>query len=571
MNKWTATFLFPLHLGIALVYLLLMGLSLQAQPTLIWEDAEAKISKTLKNDALRLVHQMTDSAVTERKTSQLLQLLQSEGFLTASLTFDTLLDHAITIAPGVKYVWEALYLEAFPKRLLEQWRMEQAAYTGTLSEKDIAKLVGETLFFHENNGYPFARISFDSLEFLAQNRVKGTLFLQKGPFITIDSLVLKGYSKIPKSLLKKELGLAVGMPYNEKQLQQLPEKMAAVEHLQMARPPQVLFQDGKTTLFLYFEENKSNQFDGIVGINTRDDGRVTFNGDFNLRLLNTLKTGEDFSINWRSPDEAIQQIQLDLNLPYLFGLPFLIDFNFNLFRQDSSWSNRNIQAGLGYVIATGTTVSLGIQNQSSTVLSTNTNTNTGSVSLRSFYTQARLNKVNHPLLPTKGYRIDAKIFQGNRWVADERLNLVGIDMKLQYFWQLSTRSHLYAKGMLQSLRTESLFTNELYRLGGLKTLRGFNELSLFGSTATLGTLEYRLFLERFSYLFAFVDGGFIENAVENTNETPNAILYPIGTGAGFSFRTGGGIFTLAFAIGRTNVSNFDFRTSKVHVGFVNRF
>ena len=46
------------------------------------------------------------------------------------------------------------------------------------------------------------------------------------------------------------------------------------------------------------------------------------------------------------------------------------------------------------------------------------------------------------------------------------------------------------------LESPGVFENELYRIGGLKTLRGFDEDSIFASFYTIGPLETRYLLER---------------------------------------------------------------------------
>ena len=51
-----------------------------------------------------------------------------------------------------------------------------------------------------------------------------------------------------------------------------------------------------------------------------------------------------------------------------------------------------------------------------------------------------------------------------------------------------------------------IYQNELYRFGGLNTLRGFNEEELFASTKGQLTLEYRFLLDRNSNVFLFFLG-----------------------------------------------------------------
>src|SRR6185369_14938434 len=72
------------------------------------------------------------------------------------------------------------------------------------------------------------------------------------------------------------------------------------------------------------------------------------------------------------------------------------------------------------------------------------------------------------------------------------------------------------------LYSPDIFTNELYRFGGLKTLRGFDEESILASAYIIGKAEYRYLLEQNSYLFAFFNQGSYRNTSNNKyiHDTP---------------------------------------------------
>ena len=46
------------------------------------------------------------------------------------------------------------------------------------------------------------------------------------------------------------------------------------------------------------------------------------------------------------------------------------------------------------------------------------------------------------------------------------------------------------------LQSENMFKNELFRIGGLKTLRGFDEESITASFYNIATLEWRFLFEQ---------------------------------------------------------------------------
>lgn len=113
----------------------------------------------------------------------------------------------------------------------------------------------------------------------------------------------------------------------------------------------------------------------------------------------------------------------------------------------------------------------------------------------------------------------------------------------------------------------STFQNELFRIGGLKSLRGFDEESIHATGFAIFTLEYRYLLEENSYLYLFGEGAYVENVSRNISEYDT----PYGFGAGISFQIKAGIFSLSYALGSQKQNPIDVKGGKVHFGIVNYF
>jgi outer membrane protein assembly factor BamA len=113
----------------------------------------------------------------------------------------------------------------------------------------------------------------------------------------------------------------------------------------------------------------------------------------------------------------------------------------------------------------------------------------------------------------------------------------------------------------------TIYKNELFRIGGLRTLRGFDEESIYASTYIIPTIEYRFLFERNSNLFFFGEGAWYEN--KNVSGYVNDL--PISVGAGINFETKAGIFNLSYAIGKQFNNGFDLRIGKIHAGLTALF
>src|SRR5690606_1842929 len=114
---------------------------------------------------------------------------------------------------------------------------------------------------------------------------------------------------------------------------------------------------------------------------------------------------------------------------------------------------------------------------------------------------------------------------------------------------------------------EHLFYNDLWRIGGLHSLRGFNEKFFFAASYALSNLELRLLFDRqqeeHSYLFIFYDQAYMVR--ESYSD------YPLGIGAGISLVTNSGIFNLAYALRNAKGQPMDLSVSKIHFGYIGRF
>jgi len=116
------------------------------------------------------------------------------------------------------------------------------------------------------------------------------------------------------------------------------------------------------------------------------------------------------------------------------------------------------------------------------------------------------------------------------------------------------------------LQSGSYYINELFRIGGYRLLRGFDEESQYVSHYAIGTAEYRYLIGQNSFFFGFIDGGWARHPLASqTNHTY------IGTGLGLALETKAGIFNLAWAVGKRDDTQLNLRQSKIHLGFVNYF
>ena len=108
-------------------------------------------------------------------------------------------------------------------------------------------------------------------------------------------------------------------------------------------------------------------------------------------------------------------------------------------------------------------------------------------------------------------------------------------------------------------------TNELFRIGGYNSLRGFNEQSLFTDFYAFGGVEYRYLVSNQAFFDVF---GQLANVRNSTLKTTSK-LYSFGLG--FNFLLPIGLMTFQISNGQEFNNPFKFQDTKIHWGIISKF
>lgn len=446
-----------------------------------------------------------------------------------------------------------------------KWAEGENSSMQVLNDSNYRFILGSELIKWGNAGYPFAAFSLKN-QVIRDQRLEAELELIQGPFIRFDSLIIKSPDPINRKFIEQEIGWKKGQAFSTDFLEKLQQNIARREFLQLERAPAIAFFAGKAHIFLYLRKRNANLINGVIGLNTDDAGNSTLTGDFQLRLLNIFQRGELIDLRWRSPGQQSQDLNLGLAYPYLGGSPLGISFHLNVFRQDSSFLRRDFKLGLPYRLAPGahfklsgeyfSTNPIGLETQSTLLLST----------IETFRLQLGfdLDRRDNAIVSRQGYFLAMELGSGQRNGSNGQY-LWNLDWR--YFQPLGKRWVWHQKYLSKGMTGDELQDNEVFRLGGLNSLRGFNEWSFFTPAFGLMRSEIRYMLGPFDYITAFADLAL--NEVDR--EASSAWDRHSGIGLGLNFQTKGGLFSLFLAAGQSNAANYDLRNGKIHLAYVNRF
>lgn len=488
---------------------------------------------------------------------------------------------------GDQYKWASLRKGNVDEGVLSQIGFREKLYRNKpVYFKDVKKVQELLIRYFENNGYPFASVKLDSVK-IQGAELEAILSLTKNNLCKIDSVVIKGNAKIANVYIYNYLGIKPGNLYNESQLRKVNTRIAELPFLKATRPANVIFTDKQTKLFLYLEKKRASQFDGIIGMLPDDvTGKILFTGDVHLNLQNGLGRGELIDLNWRRLQTQTQDLKMRVVYPFLLRSPLGIDYNFKLYKKDTTFLEVNQNIGLQYLLIGGNYFKIFYNNKISSLLSTKgLEFSTTLPPYIDYQTNqygigVKYERLDYRLNPRKGFysvvnaSAGTKTIKKNAKLNPEAYNGIKLnstiytgDIDAGVFFPVFSRMAIKLGAQAAFLQAETIFQNELFRIGGLKSLRGFDEESIFASAFSIFKLEYRYILEQNSYMYVFGDGAWYEN-----NSVKNYIHdTPYGFGAGISFQTKAGIFSISYALGSQFNNPIQLRSGKIHFGIVNYF
>ena len=514
------------------------------------------------------------------ETKSVQNQLIREGFLSASIdsvrnfSSDTV---DVFVYTGPKFKWGYLKSGNILEETLSKIGFREELYfQESLSPERINQLFSKLLDEAENNGYPFAQVFLDSVE-IDGEEIKATLNYKRGNFVTIDSLIIKGELSTNRKYIENYLGFQKGDVYNQKVLRTIPTRLKEIPFVQTIKPYEIGMRPEKADIYLYLTPKKSSNFDGILGVLPDPvTGEVLFTGDVKLNLLNSLKKGETINLQWQRLQTQTSQLDIQLKYPFLFNTPIGIDFNFNLYRRDTTFSQNRLNVGLEYYFSGNDRLKVFYENQGANTIGnaefvspdlTDSRTNL-------FGIGTSVSDLDYRFNPRRGYFVDATVAAGQKVIApttgdesEQESDIYNLNLEGGYFVPVAKRGVFLMKVQGGLFLNENMFRNEIYRIGGLKTLRGFDEQAIFATGFAIGTIEYRFILEQNSNVFVFFDQAYYED------KTREDVLSdtPFGFGAGVNFETNAGVFSLTYALGKQFDNNISFRGGKVHFGFISFF
>lgn len=418
-----------------------------------------------------------------------------------------------------------------------------------------------------SRGDPFAIVQLENLKRLDNHTISGVVKTEWESTRNVDSIVIKGYEKFPKGFLKHQLKLTSKTVFDLNKIKNKTLNFQNLNFVNQLKEPEVLFTQDSTILYLYLEKKLVNSFDGFLGFGTDEESnKLQFDGYLNLNLINNLNYGETLRLYYKSDENEQRTFDVTVKMPYLFKSPIGASANLNIFRRDSTFLNTEQSFKLDYQINLKNSISVGITGLNSTNLAGNTN-----VFIQDFKSNFYSGQYNHftpqfyDLLFPINFYFDIVAGLGNRNDAAETISQTLFKINTYKIFNLNDRNSVFLRFDGAGLFSDNYFENELFRFGGINSIRGFEENTLLANLYGVLNTEYRYRLSNDLYVHTVFDAAYSENQITNINNK----LY--GFGFGFGLMTNAGLFRFNYSSAKTENQAFQLSDSKVHISLTSTF
>ena len=313
----------------------------------------------------------------------------------------------------------------------------------------------------------------------------------------------------------------------------------------------------------YLKKRKSINFDGFIGFTNRNNNKLVLNGYLDLTLENALKAGEQLALNWKSDRNNQKTFKASIDLPYLFQSPIGLKAQIYIFKQDSIFQNTKTAIDLGYFVSYDSRIYLEYQSTESSDIQ-----NTNNSSIRDYDNSFLTTNFEYTKLDSENTTFPKKtclsltMGLGKRTTNQSTTSFgtnkqAFININAMHNFYFNEKNNININYQNYFLKSDSYIINELYRFGGINSIRGFAENSLQANFMTAILSEYSYIFSRELFVNSVLDYGYYQD--DSRGFKGNLF----GFGLGMGLQTKNGLIRLILANGITKNQEIKFSNTIV--------
>ena len=529
------------------------------------QDFELKLLSKVKKENIVLSeinypNKHKDSTSIKNEITRVTTNLKKKGYFLNTIDSLIYINRKVTAYISLKERTKSINLEIRPSYIeyIDKNKIKNNIFKIPIEHLD--KLLSRITSELNKQGKSFSSVEINNITFI-KDKLFGSLLIKESKKRTINKIKIRGYEEFSQVYLKKYLRIKEGHIFNEGIIERTSKLTKRLSFIDQIKQPEVLFTKDSTILYIYLRKKPNNSLDALVNFATEENGDFLLNGNVDLELNNILNSGEQFKLFWNRIGQERQEFKLSTNIPYVFKSNITPQIAFSLYRQDSSFANINFKTSLLYNVNYKNSISAFYSIETSENLeSTNSNIKEYSnyfIGLKYNYNNLKEKSIYNEL----NFSITTGI--GSRKSENQSFQQFNLNGSLSYLVKINQRNQFYIRNKTGLLESNNYLTNELLRIGGANSIRGYNEQSIFAEQYSFFNLEYRLITNQNSYLYSITDIG--------SYKQKNIYQSLLGLGFGYLFGNDKYIINLALAAGKLDSSKLDVQNTKFLISWINYF
>lgn len=416
----------------------------------------------------------------------------------------------------------------------------------------------ELLHWFNNKGYPYAQLELDTLLF-DEKTSEFTWNISLGKRILLDTIITPNIL-FNKKVLQRCLNYEPGQPYSTDKVQSIGAALSQISFLKPNAQVSVRMHSETFSLTVKADRKKNNVISALIALQPKpNSSQSMLTGNIDIELSNALKQAETIEFHWKRPQPKSQSLAFKLGSPFTAGLPVGFQFEFASFLRDSTFSSTDLCFRLLTKTSDLNGFSAAVGKSSNTHFGPSSlfgNTQNKTYSLRYSKNNNSVNAINFLIEGLAGTRT----IQYETSASTKKLYA----LRAKAWSKFNINQLLFANVNLEAnaIFSDSLYNNEISRLGGTKNLRAFIEESLYASQYAMVNFDFGVNLGSEIQAFLFGDLAKIQAPVSN-------IYYD--AGLGFRFQQENGSLSITYGIGNVDNSGLQLKNGRVGITFSSRF
>lgn len=440
------------------------------------------------------------------------------------------------------------------------------------------------LELYENKGYTFASITVvDIAKYTAGdiNKLRVRIKIDENEKIRIDNIIVEGNTSTKEEVIVREIRLGENNTVSKETLIEVKRRLENLGYFESVEQPRILKYKNSTVLQIKVKEGNTNTFDGILGYvpPSQNEDKGYFTGFVDLSIRNLFGTGRKVEAKFRKEIKTTQELELRYLEPWFLGYPLNINLGFLQRIEDSTYIKRNLSTKADALITKKFTLSalFNFERVIPTLTGTNNFFSIFDSRLLSAGVEVKFDSRDYVYNPLSGilYRTsysvgqkkiyNASAFEGQDIPTDFTVQKGVVDLDFYYSFFRRQSSLIGLHGV--EIRSPRFETADLFRLGGINSVRGYREGQFLASRTAWTNIELRYSLTRRSFAALFYDMGYYRRPADDFYNVPAQEGFLYGYGLGIRVETALGMFGVSYALGKGD----SILEGKIHFGLVNDF